>query len=34
MVLNSNKTFVEDDTWRKEGIDFINWGGVDRELWS
>ncbi|KAF5872377.1 putative carboxylesterase family protein [Botrytis fragariae] len=34
MVLNSNKTFIEDDTWRKEGIDFINWGGVDRELWS
>ena len=24
MVLNSNKTFVEDDTWRKEQIDFIN----------
>ncbi|KAI9649548.1 hypothetical protein NHQ30_002128 [Ciborinia camelliae] len=34
MVLNSNKTYVEDDTWRKEGIDFINWGGVGRELWS
>ncbi|ESZ95400.1 hypothetical protein SBOR_4256 [Sclerotinia borealis F-4128] len=34
LVLNSNKTYVEDDTWRKEGIDFINWGGVDRELWS
>ncbi|TGO56317.1 hypothetical protein BCON_0079g00110 [Botryotinia convoluta] len=34
MVLNSNKTFIEDDTWRKEGIDFINWCGVDRELWS
>ncbi|RAL65567.1 hypothetical protein DID88_005241 [Monilinia fructigena] len=34
MVLNSNKTYVENDTWRKEGIDFINWGGVDKELWS
>ncbi|KAB8297937.1 hypothetical protein EYC80_001719 [Monilinia laxa] len=34
MVLNSNKTYVEDDTWRKEGIDFINWGGIDKELWS
>ncbi|TGO88736.1 hypothetical protein BPOR_0144g00060 [Botrytis porri] len=34
IVLNSNKTYIEDDTWRKEGIDFINWGGVDRELWS
>ena len=30
MVLNSNKTYVEDDIWRKEGIDFIN--TISREL--
>ncbi|TVY82860.1 Lipase [Lachnellula suecica] len=30
MVLNSNLTYVEDDTFRKEGIDFIN--SIDREL--
>ena len=30
MVLNSNKTYVEADTWRKEGIDFIN--SVAREI--
>ena len=30
MVLNSNMTYVEDDTVRKEGIDFIN--TIDREL--
>jgi carboxylesterase type B len=30
MVLNSNGTFVEDDTWRKEGIAYIN--TIDREL--
>jgi len=30
MVLNSNKTFVELDNFRKEGIDFIN--TIDREL--
>ncbi|KAI9051827.1 hypothetical protein LZ554_004089 [Drepanopeziza brunnea f. sp. 'monogermtubi'] len=30
MVLNSNLPFVEDDTWRKERIDFIN--SVAREI--
>ena len=30
IVLNSNLTYVEDDTFRKEGIDFIN--SIDREL--
>ncbi|TVY88790.1 Lipase [Lachnellula willkommii] len=30
MVLNSNGSYVEDDTFRKEGIDFIN--SIDREL--
>lgn len=30
MVLNSNLTYVEEDTFRKEGIDFIN--SIDREL--
>jgi cholinesterase len=30
MVLNSNKTYVEDDIWRKDGIDFIN--TISREL--
>ncbi|KAE8441654.1 hypothetical protein EG329_004575 [Mollisiaceae sp. DMI_Dod_QoI] len=30
MVLNSNLTYVEDDTFRKEAIDFIN--TIDREL--
>lgn len=30
MVLNSNRTYVEDDTWRKEQIDFIN--TISREL--
>ncbi|KAF2199033.1 carboxylesterase [Delitschia confertaspora ATCC 74209] len=30
MVMNSNGSFVEDDTWRKEGIAFIN--SISREL--
>jgi hypothetical protein len=30
MVLNSNGSFVESDTWRKEGIAYIN--GMGREL--
>jgi cholinesterase len=30
MVLNSNQTFVEDDTWRKKGIDFLN--SIAREI--
>lgn len=30
MVLNSNGSFVEDDTWRPEGVAFIN--GISREL--
>ena len=30
MVLNSNGSWVEDDTWRREGIAFIN--SIDREL--
>jgi carboxylesterase type B len=30
MVLNSNESFVEADTWRKEGIAFIN--SISREL--
>jgi carboxylesterase type B len=30
MVLNANKTEVEEDDWRKEGIEFIN--GISREL--
>lgn len=30
MVLNANATFVEADTWRREGIAFIN--SVDREF--
>jgi cholinesterase len=30
MVLNSNLTYVEYDTFRKDGIDFIN--TIDREL--
>ncbi|RDW83431.1 carboxylic ester hydrolase-12 [Coleophoma crateriformis] len=34
MVLNSNGSFVEDDTWRKEGIAFINTKDVGRELQS
>lgn len=34
MVLNSNGTFVEDDTFRREGIAFINSYGVGRELLS
>lgn len=34
VVWNSNMSWVESDTWRKEGIDFINYGGVDKELWS
>jgi len=34
MVLNSNRTYVEDDTFRKEGIDFINTAAVARELLS
>ncbi|GJD05333.1 carboxylic ester hydrolase [Colletotrichum higginsianum] len=32
MVLKASKSFVEDDTWRKEGIDFINTYEVAREL--
>ncbi|KAF2192475.1 lipase [Zopfia rhizophila CBS 207.26] len=32
MVLNSNSSFVEADTWRKEGIAFIN--SISRELLS
>ncbi|KAK1991882.1 carboxylesterase [Colletotrichum falcatum] len=34
MVLNASSSFVEDDTWRKEGIDFINSYEVARELLS
>ena len=30
MVLNANGSFVEEDDFRSEGIDFIN--GIDREL--
>lgn len=30
MVLNANRTYVEDDTWRKKEIDFIN--SVAREI--
>ena len=30
MVLNANRSFVEADTWRSEGIDFIN--SITREL--
>lgn len=32
LVMNSNGSFVEDDTWRKEGIEYIN--SVSRELLS
>lgn len=32
MVLKANESFVEADTWRKEGIRFIN--SVDREFWA
>ncbi|KAK2057857.1 carboxylesterase [Colletotrichum caudatum] len=32
MVLNAGKSFVEGDTWRKEGMDFINSYEVAREL--
>ncbi|KAL9088194.1 MAG: hypothetical protein Q9165_006321 [Trypethelium subeluteriae] len=32
MVLNSNGSFVEPDTWRKDGIAFIN--TISRELYS
>ncbi|KAL1634432.1 hypothetical protein SLS58_010673 [Diplodia intermedia] len=34
MVLSANGSFVEDDTWRKEGIAYINTHGVLRELLS
>lgn len=34
MVLNANGSFVEGDTWRKEGIAFINSHAVGRELLS
>lgn len=34
MVLNANGSFVEEDTWRKEGIAFINTHEVSRELLS
>lgn len=34
MVLNATKNWVEDDTWRKEGIAFINSFEVARELYS
>jgi carboxylesterase type B len=34
MVLNATKNWVEDDTWRKEGIEFINSYEVARELYA
>ena len=34
MVLNATQNWVEDDTWRKEGIDFINSFEVARELYA
>ncbi|OWO98936.1 lipase (secreted protein) [Marssonina coronariae] len=32
LVLNSNRSFTEPDTWRKEGIDFIN--SIAKQLWA
>ncbi|KZW02675.1 lipase [Exidia glandulosa HHB12029] len=32
MVLNSNGSFVEADTWRRDGMAFLNTHAVDREL--
>jgi carboxylesterase type B len=32
MVLNATENWVEDDTWRKEGIDYINTPEVTKEL--
>lgn len=32
MVLNATVSWVEDDTWRKEGIDFINTPEVSKEM--
>lgn len=34
MVLNSNGSYVEDDTFRKAGIDYMNTAMVERELLS
>ncbi|KAJ4270353.1 hypothetical protein NW762_002032 [Fusarium torreyae] len=34
MVLNATKNWVEDDTWRKEGIKYINSYEVARELYG
>ncbi|KAH6986492.1 Alpha/Beta hydrolase protein [Ilyonectria sp. MPI-CAGE-AT-0026] len=34
IVLNATKNWVEDDTWRKEGIEFINSYEVARELYA
>ncbi|KAH7065374.1 carboxylesterase [Macrophomina phaseolina] len=34
LVLNANESFVEEDTWRREGIAFINSREVSRELLS
>ncbi|KAM5343287.1 hypothetical protein ACJ41O_014253 [Fusarium nematophilum] len=34
MVLNATKNWVEDDTWRKEAIDYINSYEVARELYA
>ncbi|KAI1844528.1 hypothetical protein JX266_009415 [Neoarthrinium moseri] len=34
MVLNATKSWIEDDTWRKDGISFINTPGVAKELLS
>ncbi|KAG5656583.1 hypothetical protein KAF25_000170 [Fusarium avenaceum] len=34
MVLNATKNWVEDDTWRKEGIEYINSYEVARELYG
>ncbi|KAF5237022.1 hypothetical protein FANTH_11009 [Fusarium anthophilum] len=34
MVLNATKNWVEDDTWRKQGIDYINSYEVARELYG
>jgi len=32
VVLNATRSWVEDDTWRKEGIAFINSPEVSKEL--
>ncbi|KAM0263126.1 hypothetical protein ACHAPA_008959 [Fusarium lateritium] len=34
MVLNATRNWVEDDTWRKEGIEYINSYEVARELYG